>query len=474
MTSMITTLNTSDFLDSSASALVPPANVSCFSPISAWFKTMGTTNSVYAGGDGSKNNGGFLSSPLIAQFLMNQHHSPSADPSPPAMDEIFANLLSNNLRSTTPAHSATPSGAAFSPLYMFSTSNNMVFHASDAAEFHSCETICTSVHHDSNKPTVLKKAAAAPSVRPGKKRLTVSIPSATDAAKTKAKLIQLADDDCDCAQPQSEDESSNSQTSNMDPFDLCQSSDEGGRRWRIAYVAPAFQGKINVDVTSKTRCEQPMPCVPEKLYSSLKYEIRQKISGSVCQEHQFLLGKITCIDQNTGQEILKDQRSILTGIVEGALTKPVKAAGKTIDEPRFEGILKSQFTSVSYHHQKASFCWRISYHTPENLEDPIMQCVSAPFTVLARKASTGKKRRRSASDSSHEDLLPQGQETNDTSLPAPTTTTTHINATDADCLFDQFKSRLDEIVHLAKKLKPDERTNALQALQTKLQEHMTD
>lgn len=235
---------------------------------------------------------------------------------------------------------------------------------------------------------------------------------------------------------------------------------ESSRLWKVSFVAPQYKDRLHIDITSKTRCEKPMDSVPDTLYSSLKYEVRQRVTGPICSGQQFLLGKITAIDEATGQEVLKDGQSILKGIVEGALTRPVKDVSNATpgaacgDEPgsTFEGVLRCQFGSVSFHHNRARFRWQISYFTPNDLENPVAQCVSAPFLVLARKASTGKRKARSQTSNS------KIREVTGTKEPSG-----RVSAT-----LQGFSSMLEDLLHIMRNLPDKERAKALSMIQERV------
>jgi len=204
------------------------------------------------------------------------------------------------------------------------------------------------------------------------------------------------------------------------------------RTWVTTFVSDEYKDSLEVDITSKTRCENPMNEVPLIMYSSLKYEIRQKAKGSLCESEQFLHSKINVVDSVDYKDIKKDNGSILKGTVEAALTKPPQN-----EMNEFKGTLKAQFTDVSYHHKKKDFCWQISYFLPSNLDVPILIKRSAPFKVLARKPCQNKKRKRNESENN------------------------------ALC---QINSLLDELIRTSKKLKPDEKQSASSILLKKLSE----
>ncbi|KAL0487075.1 hypothetical protein AKO1_000999 [Acrasis kona] len=225
------------------------------------------------------------------------------------------------------------------------------------------------------------------------------------------------------------------------------SFDKGTRRWQTTYVHKDYEGTVQVSISSKTRCEEPVDEVPTKMYSSLKYEIRQTASGPLTTSLPFLLGRITVIEADTQQEIKKDKRSVLKGTIETALTKtpPVGTARKKktfTDENHFNGVMKVQHTDCSYHHKKSDFCWQISYFVPSDLDNPILIMQSAAYKVYARKPNQNKKRKR-------EDQSDEECETKE---------------------FDDFSESLNQLLQCSKKLRPDEKRSALELVSTKLLE----
>jgi hypothetical protein len=217
---------------------------------------------------------------------------------------------------------------------------------------------------------------------------------------------------------------------------------EPSRKWRLVKQdLTQLNGKtLFINVTCKTRCEevclpyttfffsnnyvimQPSDVVPDNIYSSLKYEIRSTVNGTLVQEVPFLLAKISVIAA-TGEEIKKsvDKSSVLKGTVEASMNK--------LPDNTLEGILKVQFAEVSFHHDNKSFLFEIKYFMPNHLNEPVHVARSAPFKVLARKPSQGKKRK-----------------------------VNHL---------EQFSSKLDELVHAAKKIKTEKQKNAVFSLVTK-------
>lgn len=192
------------------------------------------------------------------------------------------------------------------------------------------------------------------------------------------------------------------------------------RDWKITQIDEKYNS-LSYNITTKTRCETPSSQVPDVLYSSLKYEIKQTISASLIKDQQFILGRISVVDSQGKVASLNEKGNLLKGLVECALTK-----GKQTDD--FEGTMKAQFVDCSYHHKKGDFCWLITYYLPSDLENSILSIQSAPFKVFARKP-TAKKRKNSN--------------------------------------FEEFTTRLEDLVKMSKKLKTEEEKKIALELVTK-------
>lgn len=199
------------------------------------------------------------------------------------------------------------------------------------------------------------------------------------------------------------------------------------RKWKLTFQDESQinpQNTLNVDITSKTRCENPSDQIPENLYSSLKYQLCQKITGTFCTLIKMLVVRVVVVDSRSLQEVKKDNKPVIEGDTETSLH--VKQDAVT-GERRLEGAIKVKFNDVSYHHDNKLFCFNISYYHPSNLQRPVVVYRSAPFKVLARKPSQGKKRK-------------------------------------ADTAFDQFNAKFDELLQCSKRLKLDQRSKALDSI----------
>lgn len=199
------------------------------------------------------------------------------------------------------------------------------------------------------------------------------------------------------------------------------------RKWKLTFQDDSLinaSNTLNVELTSKTRCEEPADQVPENLYSSLKYQLCQKITGTFCTLIKMLVVRVVVVDSRSLQEVKKDNKPVIEGDTETSLHVKQDAA---TGERRLEAAIKVKFNDVSYHHDNKLFCFQVSYFHPSNLQRPVVVYRSAPFKVLARKPSQGKKRK-------------------------------------ADSAFDQFNTKFDELLQCSKRLKLDQRSHALDAI----------
>jgi len=154
------------------------------------------------------------------------------------------------------------------------------------------------------------------------------------------------------------------------------------RQWQIFTLSQELKNStdFNVKITMRIRGEEASSYVPDKLYSSHKYIIEHKLSGQPIDDLPLIVSKIQVFHPSTDQEILKNEKPILSGMIETALTKTKES---------LDGKMRIQFTDVSYHHDKGYFHFKISYFDPSNLIQPIIMLKSPPFRVYARKPSIG-------------------------------------------------------------------------------------
>eukprot|EP01080_Neovahlkampfia_damariscottae_P006337 gene6337-10344_t len=169
------------------------------------------------------------------------------------------------------------------------------------------------------------------------------------------------------------------------------------RKWKVLLSGSKVlfdmdQQPFSASIEVRTRNETSPYSVPEKLYSSLKYELTQELPAHCLGTNiSVLMSKIQAVNPyNTNEEILKpNSKPILMGTQDFI---PL-----TLSQGSFYSKNKIQFTDVSYHHEKKYFAFKVSYFEPTNLEEPLLVQLSSPFQVFARRPRKNIKRRNSLS-----------------------------------------------------------------------------
>lgn len=158
------------------------------------------------------------------------------------------------------------------------------------------------------------------------------------------------------------------------------------RVWSTVFVDPSAQD-LTTEVLMKTRRDKPSEFLPDKMYSSLKYEIIQKAKGKLLSNVPLLLCRAAVVDATTFEEI-KKKKPVLKGTIESALTK--EPTNKSADE--FECKMKVQF-DFSYHQDKRLVALELRFYLNDKLDQPIMIKRSCPLKVYARKPNKTKRKR---------------------------------------------------------------------------------
>jgi hypothetical protein len=137
-------------------------------------------------------------------------------------------------------------------------------------------------------------------------------------------------------------------------------------------------------VSIKTRLEPSSEEIPESLYAPINYQITVLVKN-VEINSQILLAKISVIDSETNEPILKNGKTIMTGPNEFALNSS--------GEKEFKSSTKLKFTDCSFHHLKKGFSWLLTIYMPNETQVLFSQ-KSPNFKVFARKPSKGGKKRK--------------------------------------------------------------------------------
>jgi hypothetical protein len=154
------------------------------------------------------------------------------------------------------------------------------------------------------------------------------------------------------------------------------------RTWKTIYNSYSLNNETAISkIEIKTRSDQPsLDSMSERLYSSLKYEVSQEIPFNYYGS-AVIMCKIDVVNPFESDEVITKQggNDILKGNTE--LIPLTLNSKKTL----LSSKTKIQFLSVSFHHENKYFSFKFSYYHPENLNNPILVQLSAPFQVFARR-----------------------------------------------------------------------------------------
>lgn len=215
------------------------------------------------------------------------------------------------------------------------------------------------------------------------------------------------------------------------------SEDENGAMssWKVLSMDRDFVGDdCSFQVTIRSKGEEETSVLPDNLYSSIKYHIGHKITGSFIRQHNVdgLRVRLQVVDPETLLEVLQNNRPIVKGVVECVcvdpqlqeenkkkkrqqqrLRKRARGSGSRADElplsvedqdelleqarklpsdkTEIGTSMKIQLTSCSYHHARAKFAIMATYYR-SNRDDnrPVMVLISTPFLCFARKPTANQ------------------------------------------------------------------------------------
>jgi hypothetical protein len=217
---------------------------------------------------------------------------------------------------------------------------------------------------------------------------------------------------------------------------------EMNRNWLLSIKKKEFE-KIKPDsikILLKTRCQTPISYVPDRLYSSLKYELLISSETKGFETYKFILAKIVLIDTKTFKEIT-DVADIIKGTSECSLISKSNL---------LNGILKIQLSNtLSHHHSKKEYMFEIRFFDPSNPEVPLLVTNSFPFKIFARKPNKTKKREREENE----------EETETKKSKLDDKENTHFN---------EFLSKLEDLMNFNSKLSPEEKKKAEELIISKL------
>lgn len=161
--------------------------------------------------------------------------------------------------------------------------------------------------------------------------------------------------------------------------------DDPNRRWVTTHENPLATHASNLDlkIELRTRSDGPWWGVPDKLYSSLRYEFHQTATSSC--HLKLLLCKLQVVDAETGEEIGKGPNGTIDGETEKALTLDTSVCRQS-NQFIFSSVMRFKVTTVTYHHRKRPFAFQFSYYLANDTTNPILVKRSQPFQVFARRA----------------------------------------------------------------------------------------
>eukprot|EP01080_Neovahlkampfia_damariscottae_P010894 gene10894-3598_t len=166
--------------------------------------------------------------------------------------------------------------------------------------------------------------------------------------------------------------------------------EEKNREWQVLTIDETIlKEKENfLTISCKTRTEAPQKIVPNRMYSSLKYELNLVLKNSsfVGNPLPFVICQISVVDPFTNVEVIKNNQTVLKEKTDSVLNQ--------LENKDYQGKLKVQFTNVSYHREKKEYCWKIKFFDPKDLNKVILSMKSGSFRVYARKPNTSVTKKR--------------------------------------------------------------------------------
>jgi len=249
------------------------------------------------------------------------------------------------------------------------------------------------------------------------------------------------------------------------------STNGNSRKWKILYSSTKVLAEYNEDTPAiasidvRTRNDSSTGQVPERLYSSLKYEVTQEIPSHIfVQNSAVMMSKIQVVNPyNYEEEILKNNgKSIVKGTCEFIPLTLNNSFSVLFCKT------KIQFTDVSYHHEKKYFALKVSYYDPNNLNEAIFVQMSAPFQVFARRPRRKSLKRKSTSVTP---LINKKTKEEKVEKIVKLEKQMEIPQIYTKTLLDQFLTQLDILSSLKEKLSENEEKLALDALQKKFFNH---
>lgn len=163
--------------------------------------------------------------------------------------------------------------------------------------------------------------------------------------------------------------------------------------WKINFVDPTLvpfftpQTLSSLKLFVGNRADGFTEVVPEQLYSSLRYQVKQSLPFLLFgNQTNSILSKLEVVDPlfPKKQIVRSDGKSVIKGTGVTALVR---------DGNYVKGQTKIQFTDCSFHHENKKWAFRISFYKSD-LCNPLLVLISSPFFVKARKPKSETKKKR--------------------------------------------------------------------------------
>lgn len=167
------------------------------------------------------------------------------------------------------------------------------------------------------------------------------------------------------------------------------------REWKLIHCAEDLKHALHEDtvkIAIKTRDDkQANYHVPDKLYSSLRYVLSQKLDSSFLANKQtVLMSKIQIVNPQTQEEIRKKNNEYV--IDKGNTMVELKY---NADTKCYECTEKIKFLDNSYRHNDIKFAFKVSFYDASQpaflTKSPILELLSAAFHVRARRPPKNKR-----------------------------------------------------------------------------------
>jgi len=254
------------------------------------------------------------------------------------------------------------------------------------------------------------------------------------------------------AQPKQEEHFQEDELPEDEPEDISKTEIQPERVWSTSYKNESLVGDGDVTISLKTRREKPTTLVPERLYSSLKYEMLITATGEFVRSLPFLLARISVVDAITLKPVSKNNKAVTKGENESALTHPPNGPGDVI-----KGAIRVQFdSSISYHHDKREVCLEMNFFMNEALDQPILTKRTVPVKMFARKPN--KKHGKNAPPASS--TLKRKREADVEEENQPKIAKVQHQQQPSTFQLADFERRLDELVEQSRHLSYEDRQRA--------------